>query len=142
MTPLRSPPRVGNHPGKQIQDGVEVWGSTPIRSVYRLSRHLAHLLGTAGYTAFGALPMPKMAAHPLRPAPCCFPHASPVSQEGAGKQKTAARDRFKSLISLRKIGAGEGIRTLDPNLGKVPQGSTLGYPAPRHGLILSYKSMV
>jgi hypothetical protein len=24
-----------------------------------------------------------------------------------------------SLISLRKSGAGEGIRTLDPNLGKV-----------------------
>jgi hypothetical protein len=24
------------------------------------------------------------------------------------------------LISLRKSGAGEGIRTLDPNLGKVP----------------------
>jgi hypothetical protein len=37
----------------------------------------------------------------------------------AGKQKAALRDRFKSLILFRKFGAGEGIRTLDPNLGKV-----------------------
>jgi hypothetical protein len=29
------------------------------------------------------------------------------------------KDRFNRLISLRKSGAGEGIRTLDPNLGKV-----------------------
>jgi len=49
----------------------------------------------------------------------CFPHASPVSQTGAGKQKTAPHDRSKILIYLRKFGAGEGIRTLDPNLGKV-----------------------
>jgi hypothetical protein len=35
-----------------------------------------------------------------------------------GKQKTAPKDRFTTLISLRKSGAGEGIRTLDPNLGK------------------------
>jgi hypothetical protein len=50
---------------------------------------------------------------------CCFPHASPVSQTVAGKQKTAPQDRSTILISLRKFGAGEGIRTLDPNLGKV-----------------------
>ena len=29
------------------------------------------------------------------------------------------RPSRKTLISLRKFGAGEGIRTLDPNLGKV-----------------------
>ncbi len=29
------------------------------------------------------------------------------------------KDRLIALISLRKFGAGEGIRTLDPNLGKV-----------------------
>ncbi|CAH2407143.1 hypothetical protein MES4922_60116 [Mesorhizobium ventifaucium] len=28
-------------------------------------------------------------------------------------------DRFKCLIPLGKTGAGEAIRTLDPNLGKV-----------------------
>jgi hypothetical protein len=37
----------------------------------------------------------------------------------AGKQKTVAKDRSKNLIFLRESGAGEGIRTLDPNLGKV-----------------------
>jgi hypothetical protein len=50
---------------------------------------------------------------------CCFPHASPALVFGAGKQKTVPRDCSKPLISLRKFGAGEGIRTLDPNLGKV-----------------------
>jgi hypothetical protein len=33
--------------------------------------------------------------------------------------ETAPKDRFNTLISSRKPGAGEGIRTLDPNLGKV-----------------------
>ena len=32
----------------------------------------------------------------------------------------------------RKSGAGEGIRTLDPNLGNVPEGSTPAYPVVRH----------
>ena len=50
---------------------------------------------------------------------CCFPHASPALVFGAGKQETAPKDRSKTLISLMKFGAGEGIRTLDPNLGKV-----------------------
>ena len=49
----------------------------------------------------------------------CFPGASPAPARWAGKQKTAPKDRFNTLISLRKSGAGEGIRTLDPNLGKV-----------------------
>ncbi len=49
----------------------------------------------------------------------CFPGASPAPARRAGKQKTAPKDRFNTLISLRKSGAGEGIRTLDPNLGKV-----------------------
>ena len=63
--------------------------------------------------------MPKVAVRPLRHTCCCFPHASPVSQTKAGKQKAALSDRYKSLILFRKPGAGEGIRTLDPNLGKV-----------------------
>ncbi len=38
----------------------------------------------------------------------------------AEKQKAAIRRPFhNALISLEKSGAGEGIRTLDPNLGKV-----------------------
>jgi hypothetical protein len=35
------------------------------------------------------------------------------------KQKQPRGAVFNRLISLRKSGAGEGIRTLDPNLGKV-----------------------
>ena len=35
------------------------------------------------------------------------------------KQKRPRRTVFNTLIFLRKSGAGEGIRTLDPNLGKV-----------------------
>ncbi len=49
----------------------------------------------------------------------CFPHASPALVSGTGKQKTAPKDHFKQLISFWKFGASEGIRTLDPNLGKV-----------------------
>ncbi len=35
------------------------------------------------------------------------------------KQKRPRRTAFNFLIFLRRYGAGEGIRTLDPNLGKV-----------------------
>ncbi len=35
------------------------------------------------------------------------------------KQKRPRGTVFIALIFLRKFGAGEGIRTLDPNLGKV-----------------------
>jgi hypothetical protein len=49
----------------------------------------------------------------------CFPHASPDLVFWAGKQKTVPTDCSKPFILLRKFGAGEGIRTLDPNLGKV-----------------------
>ena len=38
----------------------------------------------------------------------------------AEKRKAALRrPSHNALISIRKFGAGEGIRTLDPNLGKV-----------------------
>ena len=52
-------------------------------------------------------------------ASSCFPPASPLSWARPGKQKTPRRAFAKCLISRRKIGAGEAIRTLDPNLGKV-----------------------
>jgi hypothetical protein len=35
------------------------------------------------------------------------------------RRATFRRPFHNTLISLRKSGAGEGIRTLDPNLGKV-----------------------
>jgi hypothetical protein len=66
-----------------------------------------------------ALPMPKTAVRPLQPASRSFPHASPARQARAGKQKTVRKDRTMLLISFRNFGAGEGIRTLNPNLGKV-----------------------
>ena len=67
----------------------------------------------------GTACVPKLAESPLLPAFCCFPPASPTFVPGPGKQKTAPQDRSNRSISLRKFGAGEGIRTLDPNLGKV-----------------------
>ncbi len=45
--------------------------------------------------------------------------AQNVTKPGPSKQKRPRRTVFNRLISLRKSGAGEGIRTLDPNLGKV-----------------------
>jgi hypothetical protein len=53
-------------------------------------------------------------------APGMLPFAPPASPQvvmGPGKQKTPLRALAKSLIVLGETGAGEGIRTLDPNLG-------------------------
>jgi hypothetical protein len=47
-----------------------------------------------------------------------LPPRLPFPNEG-GKRKTPGRAFAKAEFSLRKTGAGEGIRTLDPNLGKV-----------------------
>ena len=49
----------------------------------------------------------------------CFPPASPASADASGKQNRAESALFNKLIFLKNFGAGEGIRTLDPNLGKV-----------------------
>ena len=46
-----------------------------------------------------------------------LPPASPAVGPERGKQKAAPKDRSRQLICLKKIGAGEGIRTLDTNLG-------------------------
>src|ERR1700730_6706309 len=61
--------------------------------------------------------MAKAAGSPLRFAFCCFPPASPAYMLEAGKQTTTPKDLSKQLICWKKIGAGEGIRTLDPDLG-------------------------
>jgi hypothetical protein len=63
--------------------------------------------------------MPNAAQSLLICAFCCFPLASPIPRCEAGKQKEAPKGRSLLMISLRKSGAGEGIRTPDPNLGKV-----------------------
>jgi hypothetical protein len=49
----------------------------------------------------------------------CFPPASPILPPPPGKQKFRGLRLRRCLNTLRKIGAGEGIRTLDPDLGKV-----------------------
>lgn len=59
------------------------------------------------------------APHTKRNGSNCFPPASPRSRITPGKQKTPLRASAKFLFLFDKTGAGEGIRTLDPNLGKV-----------------------
>jgi hypothetical protein len=117
MTSKRSQTKLGKQPGKQIQDAVGIWGSTAIQHDGKQSIGLALSQEAAGCGTFEAPHMQEVAARPLRPGFCCFPHASQVSPSGAGKQKTASKGRSKQIIYLRKFGAGEGIRTLDPNLG-------------------------
>jgi hypothetical protein len=92
-------------PRECLRAGV---GQVALGSVVRAENH-----------GFEPASMPKAALRPLRRAFCCFPPASPALGPGSGKQKTPRRASFNRLISLRKFGAGEGIRTLDPNLGKV-----------------------
>ena len=41
------------------------------------------------------------------------------TEPGPSKQRRPRGTAFNLLISLRKFGAGDGIRTHDPNLGKV-----------------------
>ena len=73
--------------------------------------------------------MPNVAESLLLPAFRCFPPASPAFASGPGKQKRPRKVALIRLKYLRNFGAGEGIRTLDPNLGKVPAGLSPGYPA-------------
>ena len=84
------------------------WDIPPTGSAGRAERH-----------EMSVSPVPNAAGLIPRHDPACFPGASPAPTRWAGKQKTAPKDRFNTLFSLRKFGAGEGIRTLDPNLGKV-----------------------
>jgi hypothetical protein len=64
-----------------------------------------------------AVPGPR---HCIRRFPTdCLPGAYIADCKPLCKQKRPRRTAFNRLISRRKIGAGEGIRTLDPNLGKV-----------------------
>jgi len=64
--------------------------------------------------------MPPVSGSDREYAAVCFPPASPVSPLEAGKQKTVPKDYFNRPIFQGKSGAGDGIRTHDPNLGKVP----------------------
>jgi hypothetical protein len=120
---------LGKRPGKQNGTCFCVRGSmVPSKGALRGRVRWTPLrpVAQAGNRGSGTLPMPKAAESPLPYAFCCFPPASPAFLSGTGKQKTVPNDRSKQLPSLRKFGAGEGIRTLDPNLGKVETGILLG----------------
>jgi hypothetical protein len=109
-------------PGKQREPGFGVRGSTaaPKASLHSGARQLPlRPVEQAETRRLGPPPMPKAAEGPQFCAFCCFPPASPAFTPGPGKYKAAPKGRFMPLISWRKTGAGEGIRTLDPNLGKV-----------------------
>ncbi|MGH6836546.1 MAG: hypothetical protein ACREC9_13635 [Methylocella sp.] len=109
-------------PGKQESVGFGIGGSVLFLAahLYLGARRVSLRLAAHGQNqGFATAPMPNAADTPLLYAFCCFPPASPAFAAGAGKQKTIPMGRFNRLISLRKFGAGEGIRTLDPNLGKV-----------------------
>ena len=78
----------------------------------------------AAHRALGATPnvhstMPDTTETARFHAFCCFPDASPPIAPRPGKQKGDPGAAFNHLIFLNKPGAGERIRTVDPNLGKV-----------------------
>ena len=102
-----------------MEDAIVISASVRSRHYGKLSGGLAPLLGMARVGALEAIHMPRVPVRPLRSPLCRFPHASPISPSRAGKQRTAPEDHSKQLTAFRKSGAGEGIRTLDPNLGKV-----------------------
>jgi hypothetical protein len=96
-------------------------GSEALCAMRPLGWHIppAQPAGRAERRELTVSPVPNAAGLIPRHDPGCFPSASPTPTPRPGKQQTAPKDRFKPLIALRKSGAGEGIRTLDPNLGKV-----------------------
>ena len=119
MTSLPSSQASGKRPEKQIRGHLGLRGSKLICAADTTFSKFRRSPEPVGFVGIGAIPMPEAAAGPLQHASCCFPHASPAPSSRSGKQKTAPKDRSKTLILLGNSGAGEGIRTLDPNLGKV-----------------------
>ncbi len=63
--------------------------------------------------------MQKATESPLRFASVCFPPCFPGFRARGGEAEEDPKDSSQPLIYLKKIGVGEGIRTLDPDLGKV-----------------------
>jgi hypothetical protein len=120
MTLMQSSFMLGKRSGKRHRRRLGSRGSTrPLTDIDRGEcEPVVRPASQARSKRFCWTSMPNAAGKPLDLASCCFPHASPVSYIEAGKQKTAPRDRSNPLIFFNKPGAGEGIRTLDPNLGK------------------------
>ena len=63
--------------------------------------------------------MPNARDSMLRYASCCFPHASPVLELGAGKQETASEGHFKHLISLSNRERAKGFEPSTPTLARL-----------------------
>jgi hypothetical protein len=71
---------------------------------------------TAVWGIWPCLKQPKARYFTLSAASPLLPR---LWRQGRGSKKTASKDRSTYPIFLKETGAGEGIRTLDPNLGKV-----------------------
>jgi hypothetical protein len=111
---------LGKRPGKQNRSRFCLRGNTVGRkaSLHRGAWWLPlRRVVQADNSGVGTLLMPKAAESPPLFAFCCFPPASPAFAPGSGKQKPVPRDHSKRMIFFRKFGAGEAIRTPDPNLG-------------------------
>jgi hypothetical protein len=102
-----------------MEDAIVISASVRSRHYGKLSGGLAPLPGVARVGAFGGHTYAESGRAPATIFSLSLPPCFPGFAEPGGKQKTAPKDRSKQLISLRELGAGEGIRTLDPNLGKV-----------------------
>jgi hypothetical protein len=72
--------------------------------------------------------MPRTRRSVRRLAADCIEDAQIDPSDGHSKQKRPRRAVLIFLKSLRDFGAGEGIRTLDPNLGKVVIGLSGAIP--------------
>ena len=110
---------LSKQPGKRFENTIVISGNTRSERDGKLSGGRTSSPGVARLGTLEAIRKPNVAVRTLRPSSSCFPQASPISLSEAGKQKKAPENCSKPLTSPRKFGAGEGIRTLDPNLGKV-----------------------
>ncbi len=119
MNSLPSLQPSGKRPAKQIRNRLELKGSKVSWAADTTCNRFKRSMEPVEFVGIGAMPRPEASDSPPQPASRCFPSASPTLPRRPGKQKAAPKDRLKPLIFLRKSGAGEGIRTLDPNLGKV-----------------------
>ncbi len=99
----------GGSPGEANPRRFRGLGQLAYPERQQVFRRFASSLRVAAYRTFAALPMPNVADHPLRPACCCFPYASPDSARESGKQKTDPKDRPNSLE-----GIWSGRRDLNP----------------------------
>ena len=71
----------------------------------------------AANRGFGMPSMPVTAGSPPFFAFCCFPLLPQLSRGGGGEAKNGPEGPFQVPDFPKEFGAGEGIRTLDPNLG-------------------------